>query len=66
LLYLDFSTQAQLSAVKSGSDILVLFNDDPVVIIERFACSKILKTRDCTSLITTYIQKHKDTFESYL
>ena len=66
LLYLDFSAQAQLSAVKSGSDILVLFDKDPVVNLERFACSKILKTRDCTSLVTTYIQTHKDTFESYL
>lgn len=66
LLYLDFSTQTQLSAVKSGNNVLVLFDTEPVVTIERFACSKILKTRDCTSLITTYIQSHKDTFESHL
>jgi hypothetical protein len=66
LLYLDFSVQPQLSATKSGSDIIVLFDTDPVVSLERFACSKILKTRDCTSLVTTYIQSHKDTFESYM
>lgn len=65
LIYLDFSTQPQLSAIKSGADILVLFNESSVVSIERFACSKILKTRDCTYLITNYIQSNKDNFESY-
>jgi hypothetical protein len=65
LMYLDFSTQPQLSASRSWSDIQVLFNNDPVVGIERFVCSKILKTRDCTYLITNYIQTNKDNFESY-
>lgn len=65
LLYLDFSTQPQLSAVKSWSDIVVFFGESPVVHIERFACSKILKTRDCKYLITNYIQTNKDNFESY-
>lgn len=65
LMYLDFSTQPQLSAIKSGNDIQVLFNETPVVSIERFVCSKILKTRDCTYLIGNYIQTTKDTFESY-
>lgn len=65
LLYLDFSTQPQLSAIKSWENIVVLFDDISVVEIERFACSKILKTRDCTSLITNYIKWHRDTFESY-
>lgn len=65
LLYLDFSSQPQLSATKSWADVSVLFNDDLVVNIERFPCSKILKTRDCTYLITNYIQSTKDTFDSY-
>lgn len=65
LVYLDFSAQPQLSAMKSWSDIQVWFNDAPVVNIERFICSKILKTRDCTYLVTNYIQTNKDTFDSY-
>ena len=65
LMYLDFSTQPQLSASKSWNDIQIWFNENPVVSIERFVCSKILKTRDCTYLITNYIQTNKDTFESY-
>ncbi len=65
LVYLDFSTQPQLSAMKSGSDIQVFFNNEPIVHIERFVCSKILKMRDCTYLITNYIQTNKDNFESY-
>lgn len=65
LVYLDFSTQQQLSASKSWNNIQVLFNESPVVSIERFVCSKILKSRDCTYLISDYIQNNKDTFDSY-
>ncbi|MEI7557882.1 MAG: hypothetical protein WCJ45_03495 [bacterium] len=43
----------------------MMFNGAPVVTIERFVCSKILKSRDCTSLVSDYIQNDKDTFESY-
>jgi hypothetical protein len=65
LMYLDFSTQPQLSATKSWNDIQVSFNDNPVVNIQRFVCSKILKSLNCTSLITDYIQSNKDNFQSY-
>jgi hypothetical protein len=65
LLYLDFSTQPQLSAVKSWTDVSVLFDEEPIVDIERFSCSQIVKTHNCTYLITNYIQTNKDTFDSY-
>lgn len=65
LLYLDLSTQPQLTAVKSWSDIQIWFDDTMVVNIERFVCSKVTKSRDCTYLITNYITNNKDTFESY-
>jgi len=64
-VYLDFSTQPQLSASKSWTDVQVLFDKTPVVNIERFVCSKILKTRDCTYLVNNYIDTNKDNFESY-
>jgi hypothetical protein len=65
LMYLDFSTQPQLSAVKSWNNIQVIFNENPAVSIERFVCSKILKSRDCAYLITDYITNKKDEFTSY-
>jgi len=65
LMYLDFSSQPQLSAAKSWNDVQIWFNEDAVVNIERFVCSKILKTHDCTYLITDYIKNNKDNFESY-
>ncbi|HMS91192.1 MAG TPA: hypothetical protein PKC87_03175 [Candidatus Absconditabacterales bacterium] len=65
LMYLDFSSQSQLSASKSGNDVQILFNKKPIVTIERFVCSKILKTRDCSYLVSNYIQTNKDNFESY-
>lgn len=65
LMYLDFSTQPQLSAVKSWNNIQVIFNGNPAVSVERFVCSKILKSRDCAYLITDYITNKKDEFTSY-
>lgn len=65
LMYLDFSNQPQLSAFKSWTDIQVLFNQKPLVRVERFVCSKILKSRDCTYLISDYIKINKDNFTSY-
>lgn len=65
LVYLDFSTQPQLSAIKSWNNIQVLFASSSVVSIERFSCSKIFAAHDCNALITSYVQSHKDTFESY-
>ncbi len=65
LMYLDLSTQPQLTAAKSWNDVQVRFDDKPVVSIERFVCSKILKARDCTYLIANYIQNNKDNFASY-
>ena len=64
-IYLDFSTQPQLSAFKSWNDIQVVSTDIPVVSIERFVCSKILKSHDCTSLIADYIKNNRDNFDSY-
>ncbi len=64
-VYFDFSTQPQLSAIKSWSDIQLWFDDRVLGGVERFVCSKILKTRDCTYLINNYIQTNKDNFESY-
>lgn len=65
LMFLDFSTQPQLSASKSWNDIQIFFNGKPLATIERFVCSKILKTHDCNSLVSDYIQTNKDNFESY-
>ena len=64
-IYLDFSTQPQLSAFKSWNNIQVVSADIPVVSIERFVCSKILKAHDCTSLIADYVKNNRDSFDSY-
>ncbi len=61
---LDFSTQPQLSASKSGAEILVLFDNQPVVSIERFPCSKVLRGKDCTALVEEYARNAKDNFYS--
>lgn len=63
-ILLDFSTQPQLSAVKSGAEIIVWFGDKEVVKIERFSCSKILKWASCDTLRADYIKKQKDNFWS--
>ena len=64
-MYLDFSTQPQLSASRSWNTIQIWFNENPVLGIERFMCTKVLKSRDCSYLIADYIQNNKDNFDSY-
>lgn len=61
---LDFSSQPQLSANRSGNEIIVLFDNAPVVAIERFLCSKILKGKTCATLVDDYIKQGKDSFVS--
>jgi len=63
-LSLNFSEQSQLSAIKSGSEITVLFDNKPVVSIERFSCGKILKGKTCSMLIDDYTKNGKDNFTS--
>lgn len=65
LMYLDFSSQPQMSAIKSWWLISLFFDDQKLLDVERFSCSKILNARDCTSLITNYIKTNKPTFDTY-
>lgn len=61
---LDFSDQPQLSAIGSGKEIVVLFDNKPVVKIERFLCGIILKGKTCAALIDDYIKNGRDNFTS--
>ncbi len=63
-LYLDFTNQPQLSAVKSGNDVNILYGDNVVVSIERFFCGAVVKRQDCTALIGDYQTTQKDNFDS--
>ena len=64
LLYFDFSQQSQLSANKSGKDISVYFNEEPVFSVERFLCSKILTDKNCNSIVENYLGSQKSFFTS--
>ena len=64
LLYLDFSEQSQLAANKSGKNMTIYFNKEPLFTIERFLCSKILKDKDCNSIIESYLRSQKEFFMS--
>ena len=64
-LYIDFSTQPQLSASLSWKDIVIRFGGKPVVSIQRFLCAQILKGKDCTSLEDEYLKSQRDNFDSY-
>jgi hypothetical protein len=63
-LYLDFTTQPQLSAIRSGNEIEILFGDKIVLSIERFLCSVVIRNHDCGALIADYNDKKKDNFDS--
>ncbi len=63
-LYLDFSDQPQLSAIRSGNNVVILYDHKPVVQVERFVCGKILKGKTCTVLMDEYNATQKDNFQS--
>jgi len=65
MLYLDFSQQPQLKAVKSDNGVNVVFNSWVLFNVERFLCSKIFKKWGCETLIEDYWRNKKDTFDSY-
>ncbi len=64
-LYIDFSSQTQLSASLSWRDVIIRFAGKPVVNIQRFLCAQILKGKTCDALISEYRNSQKDNFESY-
>lgn len=64
-LYIDFSSQEQLSAQLSGNDVVILFAGKPIVSIQRFLCAQILKGKTCEALINEYHTSQKDNFDSY-
>jgi hypothetical protein len=63
-LYLDFTTQPQLSAIRSGNDVEVLFGEKVVLSIERFLCSAVIKNQDCSTLVADYSKNKNDNFDS--
>jgi hypothetical protein len=63
-LYLDFTTQPQLSAIRSGNEVEVLFGGKVVLSIERFLCSAVIKNQDCSTLIADYNKNKNDNFNS--
>ncbi len=65
LLYLDFNDQKLLSATKSWSNIIVYFDNNYLFEIERFACSKVIKDKDCNDIMQWYIREQKEFFNSY-
>jgi hypothetical protein len=63
-LYLDFANQPQLSAIISGSDVNVLYEDKVIVSIERFLCGVVMKKQNCAALIENYQTNQRDNFDS--
>lgn len=64
LLLFDFNDQIQLSADKSGKNIIINFNKAPLFNVERFLCSKILQDKDCNSIIGNYLKDQKEFFNT--
>jgi len=66
LLRFDFSDQVWFKAVKSGENIQVYFNDLLLIDIERFACNKVTKNRNCDNILTDLRYSTAGSFNSYL
>lgn len=66
LLYFDFSQEKEFYAEKEWNKITVYQQDNPVLEIETFICSKVTPTQDCEELINSYKKNDNEFFSSYL
>jgi hypothetical protein len=63
-LFFDFTDQPQLSANKTGKNIIISFDKQVLFAVERFLCSKILQDKDCNSIIESYLSSQKEFFNT--
>ena len=65
LVYLDFSQEKEFYATKKWQTIIIYHQNNPVIEIETFFCSKITHTQNCEELIEWYKNNDNEFFTSY-
>ncbi len=66
LVSFDFSKDLDLSAEKTGGNINVYYQGEPILSMETFVCSKITPTQNCEEMIINYTKNFNEMFTTYL
>lgn len=66
LISFDFSKDLDLSAEKTGRNINIYYQWEPILSMETFICSKITPTQNCEDMVMTYTKNLNEMFTTYL
>lgn len=66
LVSFDFSKDLDLSAEKTGRNINIYYQGEPILSMETFVCSKITPTQNCEEMVVNYTKNLNEMFTTYL
>ena len=66
LISFDFSKDLDLSAEKTGRNINIYYQWEPILSMETFICSKITPTQNCEEMVVNYTKNLNEMFTTYL
>lgn len=66
LISLDFSQDIDIRAEKKDNNITIYYQQEPIVQIETFICSKVTPTQNCEQMVYKYTENLNEMFNSYL
>jgi hypothetical protein len=66
LISFDFSKDLDLSAEKTGRNINIYYQGEPILSMETFVCSKITSTQNCEEMVMNYTKNLNEMFTTYL
>lgn len=65
LISFDFSEDIELKAEKTGNNINIVYQDQLILSMETFVCSKVSSAQNCEEMILNYNRHLHETFTSY-
>jgi len=66
LISFDFSKDIDITAEKSGKNIIILYQSQPLIFIETFVCSKVTPVQNCETIRENYVNNFNKIFETIL
>jgi hypothetical protein len=66
LILFDFSKDIDIKAQREWKNIVIYYQNEPMVFLETFVCSKITPTQNCEEMILTYTKNLNEMFNTFL
>lgn len=66
LISFDFSKDIDLKAERTWRSIIIYYQNEPILSVETFVCSKITPTQNCEDMMMNYTKNLNEMFTTYL